>query len=313
MKLILKILKLSAILIITVSIILFSASLLLQDKVADIILKSLNKNISTKLDIGSFRLSFLRKFPKASLELKNVLVHSSSNFNSEEFTGINTDTLLAARFVSVEFRITDIIKGNYNIERIGVKTGKVNFFTDKAGFVNYNISVNSKNPGSEVFTINLERINVNDINAYYNNLDAQLIITGLAKTGRLKSRISGENIDFTAKADMEITRFQLYNTILTKTIKAGLDVTLQSSKSGITFKKGALAVENFDFGLDGFVSSDNILDLNITGKNIDLSKIRKYLPEKYLSLVSDYDPTGLLKVDCKIKGPLTREKILMLK
>ena len=124
-----------------VSIILFSASFLLQDKVAGIILKSLNKNISTKLDIGSFRLSFLRKFPNASLELKNVLVHSSSNFNSEEFTGINTDTLLAARTVSVEFKITDIIKGNYNIERIGVKTGKINFYTDKSGFVNYDISV----------------------------------------------------------------------------------------------------------------------------------------------------------------------------
>jgi AsmA protein len=79
MKLILKILKLSAILVITVSVILFSASLVLQDKVAGIILKSLNRNISTKLEIGSFRLSFLRKFPNASLELKNVIVHSSSN------------------------------------------------------------------------------------------------------------------------------------------------------------------------------------------------------------------------------------------
>ncbi|TAL80681.1 MAG: hypothetical protein EPN88_01020, partial [Bacteroidetes bacterium] len=72
-----KILKLFAILILTVSIILVSASFLLQDKVADIILVSLNNNISTKLDIGSFKLSFLKKFPKASLELKNVLVHSS--------------------------------------------------------------------------------------------------------------------------------------------------------------------------------------------------------------------------------------------
>ena len=85
MKLIFKILKLFAILIITVSIILFSASIILQDKVADIVLTSLNKNISTKLEVGSFKLSFLRKFPKASLELKDVLVHSSSNFNSDLF------------------------------------------------------------------------------------------------------------------------------------------------------------------------------------------------------------------------------------
>ena len=52
MKLVLKILKLFAILIISVSVILFSASFLLQDKVAGIILKSLNKNISQNLISG---------------------------------------------------------------------------------------------------------------------------------------------------------------------------------------------------------------------------------------------------------------------
>ncbi len=102
----------------------------MQDKVADIILKSLNHNISTKLQVGSFRLSFLSKFPKAALELRNVLVKSSPDFNSESFTGINTDTLLAARNVSIEFKFTDIIRGNYTIERIRARTGRINFFTD---------------------------------------------------------------------------------------------------------------------------------------------------------------------------------------
>ena len=82
MKLFLKIGKLLAVLILTVSIILLAASFLLKDKVGFIILKSLNKNLSAKLDVGSYKLSFLRKFPKASLELKDVLVHSSPDFNA---------------------------------------------------------------------------------------------------------------------------------------------------------------------------------------------------------------------------------------
>ena len=308
MKLVLKILKLFAILIITALILLFSASLLMQDRVAGIILKSFNKNLSTKLDIGSFKLSFLKKFPNASLELKDVLVHSSSDFASRKFTGINTDTLLSAKFVSVEFSITNIIKGNYIIERIGAKTGKINIYTDSTGLVNYNISVKNQNSGSEVFTIDLEIINLKDIKAYYNNLATKLIINGFIKTGKLKSRISGRNIDFTAGVDMDINRFQLYNTVITKTIAASLDLTLQSSKSGILFKKGTLAVENYDFGLYGFISSDNMLDLSITGHNIDIKKIRNYLPDKYINLASDYNPSGTLIVDCKIKGPLTRTK-----
>src|SRR5665648_133441 len=170
MKVPLKILKLLSILIIAVSLILFSVSFLMQDKVGSIILNSLNNNISTKLDVGSFKLSLLRRFPNASLELKNVLVHSSSGFNSEAFTGINTDTLLAARSVTFEFNITDIIKGNYNIDRIRARGGKINFYTDTAGLGNYDLSNKNKGPGGEDFTINLERINLNDINACYNNL-----------------------------------------------------------------------------------------------------------------------------------------------
>ncbi|MDO9339175.1 MAG: AsmA-like C-terminal region-containing protein [Bacteroidales bacterium] len=306
MKLILKILKLFAILIITVSIILFSASFLLQDKVADIILKSLNKNLSTKLDVGSFKLSFLRKFPNASLELKDVLVHSSSNFSSDAFTGINTDTLLAARFVSVKFKITDILKGIYNIESVGVRAGKMNFFTDTAGLVNYDISVKNESSGGDDFTIDLERINLTDIKTYYNNRATKLIINGLIKEGQLKSRILGDDVDFAAVAEMQIESFQLCNTKITKTIEADLDLTLQRSKIGIMFKKGTLSIENYDFGLDGFVSSDNMLDLNITGHNIDISKIRNYLPGKYLKMVSEYDPTGILVVNSKIKGILSR-------
>jgi hypothetical protein len=306
MKLTLKILKLLAILIITVSIILFSASFFLQDRVAEIFLKSLNKNISTKLDVGSFKLSFLRKFPKASLELKDILVHSSSGFNSEAFTGINTDTLMSARVVSVEFKITDILKGNYNVDRIGAKAGIMNFYTDTAGHVNYDISVKNRHSGGADFTIDLRRINLTDIKTNYNNLATRLIIIGLIKNGRFKSRITGDDIDFTARAEMQIKSFQLYKTRIIKTITADLDLSLQSSKSGILIKKGALGVESYDFGVDGFISSENMLDLNITGHNVDIAVIRSYLPEKYQKLVSEYDPSGILIVDSKIKGLITR-------
>ena len=208
MKLFLKIAKLFAILILIVSIILLSASFLLKDKVGFIILRSLNKNLSTKLEVGSYKLSFLRNFPNASLELKNVLVHSSSDFNPAAFRGINTDTLLAAHVVTVEFRLTDILKGIYTIERIGARSGKANFFTDTTGHVNYNISFKHSTSGSEETLIDLKRINISEFNTYYNNQAIHLIISGAIKTGKLKSRISGDDIDFTSVTEMQIKNFQ---------------------------------------------------------------------------------------------------------
>jgi len=306
MRLTFKILKLFAAAIITLSIILFTASLFVEDKVADIVFKTLNKNISTKLDISSFKLSFLRKFPKASLELKDVLVHSSKNFNSKEFTGINTDTLLATRSMSVEFKITDILKGIYTIERIGVRNGEMNLYTDKAGLVNYDISVSKEVAGGEDFSLNLEIIYLNDIKANYINLATKLKIEGLINKGRLKSRISGSSIDFTGLADLEISGFQLYNTTISRTVIASIDLTLNSSKSGILFKKGSLRIDNYEFVVTGGISSDDRLDLDISGNKVDISKIRIYLPAKYNTLLSDYDPSGILIVKSKITGLLSR-------
>ena len=306
MKLSLKILKLLSILILSVSVILFSASIFLQEKVADIIINSLNKNISTKLEVGSFRLSFIRKFPRAALELKDVIVSSSTNFNSSSFSGKNTDTLLVARFVSVNFRITDIIKGVYNIQSIGARNGTVNLYSDHDGHVNYDISTHRKSNEVGAFTIDLEKINLTDMKASYNNLATRLNIYGIIKNGRLKSRISGSNIDFMADAEIVIDTFQLYNTKISVPLTTELDISLQNSTEGVKFKKGKLYIENYEFGLEGSVSSDNILDLNITGNNLDLSDLSKYLPEKYLHIISQYKPSGIVKADCKILGQLSR-------
>jgi hypothetical protein len=307
MKMILKIGKLLAILLLTVSLILLAASFLLKDKVGFIILKSINKNLSTKLEVGSYKLSFFRRFPKASLELKDVLVHSSHTFKASEFQETSTDTLLSARLVIVEFRITDIISGVYNIEGITARNGKANFFTDNSGDVNYNISVKNDEPGNEETVINLNRINLTDIYAYYNHLGSHLKVGGTVKTGKLKIRIIGDVIDFTGGTELRINRFDLYNFKMDKTVPAKIDLTLQSSKTGINFRKGVMHIDNSDINFTGTLGSDDFLDLSVKGTDLDIALIRKYMPEKYLSGIIDYDPSGAFVFNSKIKGEMSRK------
>jgi hypothetical protein len=307
MRILLRTLKITALLLITVTIILFSASLIMQDKVAGIILKSLNKNISTKFEFEAARLSFLKRFPKASLDLKNVLVHSSPGYDRSCFKGINTDTLLAARLVTGEFRITDIIKGIYNIERVTVKEGKVNLYTDTAGFVNYEISADNTGDSGKDFTIDLDRINATEIKGTYINLAIQLVIKGFVADGRLKTRIYGDNIDFNATSGMRIDLFSLYNFTIARRMDAEIDVTLHSTAKGITFEKSELRIDKNILRLSGFVSSDDVLDLSVSGENLDISGIRNYLPEKYATGIAAYNPSGILNLSGRVRGPMSRK------
>ncbi|MBN2862633.1 MAG: hypothetical protein JXN62_05700, partial [Bacteroidales bacterium] len=91
-----KIFRSIAALTIVMTVILFISASLMQDSVAGIILRSLNNKLLTKYEFRTVRLSFLKNFPKASLDLKDVFVHSSPGFDISCFEGINTDTLLSA-------------------------------------------------------------------------------------------------------------------------------------------------------------------------------------------------------------------------
>jgi uncharacterized protein involved in outer membrane biogenesis len=161
MKLAAKILKIASILFVSVLVLLFSISLIMQNKVAGILLKTLNNNFSTKIEAGSYRLSLIKKFPKASVELKNVLVHSSPDFDRAAFRGISTDTLLSAKSASIDFRTIDMLRGTYTFTKISVRSGKLSLFTDTSGHYNYDISKSeNKTDGTNKVKLNLNRINL---------------------------------------------------------------------------------------------------------------------------------------------------------
>jgi hypothetical protein len=207
--------------------------------------------------------------------------------------------------MTAEFSIKDIIKGVYNIDRISVREGRIYLFTDTSGDVNYEISEDIS-AGEDEFTLNLQGINLSEFKAEYRNLATNLVIKGLVNEGRLKTRISGDKIDFVAKGKTQISYFKLFNFVIATTLNTDIDVNLHSSDKGISFEKSLLRINDYDFGLSGFISSDDILDLSLTANNIDISGIKKFLPEKYLAKISEYNPSGLVNLDSKIIGSLSR-------
>jgi hypothetical protein len=301
-----KILKISALLVIIISAALAFASLLLGDQVAAIVIGNINKNIDTRIYVGSFRLSFIREFPHASLELRDVIVLSSPGFNKDEFTGINTDTLLTASDLSVDFEITDIINKDYDIERIHLKKGKISLFTDSSGRVNYDIKKSQNNNDSSNLELNLNRILLSDLVILYKNNATLLEIDGMVTDGKLSSKISNDNITLTANAELNLKRISQDKITISVPFNAGLELTMENSDNRLSIKKGELSVEDIHFLVAGSIDSDNILDIELKGENIDLSKLRKYIPENYLRIPEHFDLSGILKFDSRITGKVSK-------
>lgn len=300
-----KILKIFTLLVIIISAALVIASYLLSDQVAVIVLSKINKKIDTKIEVGSFRLSLIKKFPHASLELRDVIVLSSSGFNKDEFKGINTDTLLIASNLSLDFKLTDIIKEDYDIKRIRLKNGKVSLYTDSSGRVNYINKRNSNNNDSNNLALNLNRVFLSNLILIYRNNATLLDIDGIVNDGKLSSRISSNYITLSADADLRLKRIVQDKITISVPFNAGLEIKMEDSDNTIIIKKGKLLIEDFQFLISGSIDPDNILDIDLQGENIDLSRLRKYIPENYSKIPEGYDFSGILKFNSRITGKVS--------
>ena len=305
MKVVVRILRTVSIVLISLVVVLLVLSLILQNRVGGIVIHSLNSTLQTKIETESYRLSLIKKFPKATVELKNVSIHSSPGFDKPAFRGINTDTLLKARSASVDFRMLDLIRGAYTFTRIGIRGGELNLFTDEAGNYNYSFSKNSEKGGKNLM-LNFNRIDVSDLKFTYNDRRPDLLIKGVFRNGRFKSRIRNELIDFEGSSETRFDLFILKNFAIRHSIPARVQVGLNKNEKGIFFRKSSMKVENWDFILTGFIADDNFIDINIAADNIDISKAVNLLPEKQKKALSAFDASGSLKFNWGIKGKPTR-------
>lgn len=305
MKVVVRILRTVSIVLISLVVVLFVLSLILQNRVGGIVIHSLNSTLQTKIETESYRLSLIKKFPKATVELKNISVHSSPGFDKPAFRGINTDTLLKARSASVDFRMLDLIRGAYTFTRIGIRGGELNLFTDEAGNYNYSFSKSSEKGGKSLM-LNFNRIDVSDLKFSYNDRRPDLLIKGVFRNGRFKSRIRNELIDFEGSSETRFDLFILKNFVIRHSIPARVQVGLNKNEKGIFFRKSSMKVESWDFILTGFIADDNFIDIDIAADNIDISKAVNLLPEKQKKALSAFDASGSLKFNWGIKGKPTR-------
>jgi hypothetical protein len=307
MKLFLKILTAVTILVISILMGLVISSIIMQDKVAGMILKSLNREISTKFEFESVRLSFIRQFPNASLVLSKVVVHSSPGFDSPSFGDNNTDTLLVARSVVAEFNIKGIIKGIYNIQQVTIKDGKINLYTDSKGEVSYRISGAARGGEKSAggFTLSLERVDISNLEACYHDLFRKITSRAVIENARVKTKISGEKIDLDARGTIMSDLLKIDNFTISKRVEVRLDLNLTGSEKYMIFNKSSLEIDNNRLFISGLIGRDNTIDLSFNGNKLDLSGIWSFLggDYKYLEKVTKYKPMGSATVEGKIKRP----------
>ncbi len=304
MKNIIKYLLISLISIITLII---GASLFIayfyEQQVTEYLIKELNKNINTRINVKNHNFSVLRKFPNASLEFINVVALSTSGFNKEEFKDIhNTDTLLSAKSLFLQFNIIDIFKKNYKITKIHIDNGKAQILIDTKGQVNYLFWKKSTSPD---FKLELQDLQFTNMQFRFINQKNNIDFKAYTNHTKLSGNFSADKYSLQADAKMLVAQF-LIDTVnyLHNSSPVDLKLGLYVDNDEYYIKKGRLNISEQNLDLKGkFIAHQtNYIDLIIKGNDLDVGTFLSLLPEQFQKYINEYSCSGNFNFLAQIIG-----------
>ena len=140
--------------IFTIFIVLIVLAFVYQNKIKQIAMNEINKNLNGELILkGNISFSFIKHFPNASVSFHQIVLRDK-NKNHQPF--IEADEFDAG------FNTIKIFKGEYKLDAIYLNNSKLNIINYKNGTNNYNVFQSSTEKKSNSTHIEIRKIIINN-------------------------------------------------------------------------------------------------------------------------------------------------------
>ncbi len=301
-----KVIKRILILCVIIMVLIVSSGMIItwfyKDKIVGLVVDEINKKLQTQVDVKEISFTVFKHFPDASLVFSNVLIHSPKNFPNRDFHRINTDTLLFAKNLSLDFNLIDIIKKKYNFHRIAVENGYFNLFIGKNGKNNLNIF--KPDTSTTNVKIDLQKILISKVRVQIRNAYKKLILLSNVNQMEVSGNFSDETFNFNTSGQLFIDDFTNDGVNYVKGKNASINVGFNYDGETYQIEKGKIGLEDLNFELSGNFKTTPETNLNLTlnADEISIEELLSLLPEKYTNAIKDYGGKGNLQFDATVTG-----------
>ena len=210
-----------------------------------ILKKQLDNRLLTQIVIHKedIHISFLKSFPYGTIELRDILIKSPSDFATHEFSISGKDTLLFARKISLTFNLKSIFTSELVLKKLEIRSASMNLLQDSQGRSNFDIlKRNRKENLNDTFSMSLNDIEIRDMYLFYQDKKNSIISSGRIEKAQLSG--SFRESDFRSKIQVASTNTCL--SVNTKRILQHSDLllttNLQKKGSLYTFSDGSITL-----------------------------------------------------------------------
>jgi hypothetical protein len=277
-------------------ILLFALAFVFQEKIQQIFLENINRNLKTSVQVQKVNLDLLRHFPSASLSFSNTVISEPSS-----------DELLArANRIYLQFSPWDIIRKNYTVKKIELSGAIIKPRIDADGKVNYIIWETSENHTGSNFSLSVKKILLNQVQLEFDDFLTGTRIFINAEKATISGNFSAESFELNARGSFFINQLAFDHSpfISNKPLEADIDM-LVSNMSEFTFRKANLRLNNHAFSLHGDINTTSngmYLNTSIQGNKLDLQTLIADLPQQFREYFKGYQSKGKLTFNAQLKG-----------
>ncbi|WP_375238854.1 AsmA-like C-terminal region-containing protein [Aurantibacter sp.] len=259
----------------------------------------LNKEHKGLIRIGKSKLSLFENFPYISLKIYDVQI-----FETKER---NASVIMDVKDISVGFNLSDILKGNYDIQALLIEEGVFNIVIHENNTTNIENSLTS-NTETETSSsnIHLKKIEFKNLDIHTIDEATKTDVEKFIYTGKggfsLKNSIIAGHID--TKFELNIIKNRDTTFINKKHFEVHTDLTFNKNTGILNIQPSGIVMENGDFELEGSIDTKNDvnLDLSVNGTKPNFDMLIAFAPTDVIPILEKYKNAGEIYFKATIKG-----------
>jgi hypothetical protein len=283
-----------------VVILLLLAQRYLGPEVKRLFITEINKSLTAEVQIDDVQLSLVKDFPYASIRFTGVRIKEATKLPSKNY-------LLAAKTISLQFNILDLLRKKYRVKNISLDEVEIAPHVYADGGDNFHFWKQSSGNTNANFNFELQRIQVRNLHLRYIN-DASLAFVDTHIPGFDANGNFG-NSQYTLRL---AGRFLIHNFksqgtsyISERDLNLWLSLAVDNTTGSYTIQKGAIETGKLKLSASGnFIYSDKQkqVSLDVTASGSTLQEMLSLVPASYTKSFNGYKFEGKGDITSKISG-----------
>lgn len=287
-----------------------------QQRLINLAIKELNKQLPGELVIEGSTISPFQNFPYISIGLTNVRF-----FATKQQTG---RPMYQLEKLYVGFSLPDILRQKYNVKVILLKKGHLDLIRDVNGKLNIveanriqQDTITTAAAASASLDLDIKKIVLKDLDiAFFDKQSGQHVNTHIEKV-KTAFRMDDVNIfahleggmiaDYTTPTDTSLFRH--------KKVELDLQMTYDQHREFVSLSEGGLKLEDASFSVTGTadLKHGNNVDFKVKGDRPDIGQLLSFAPASAAEQIKQFRYDGRLYFDGIIKGKLSGDQMPLIK